>query len=207
MMILSIDVGNTNTVIGVYNGKELLTHWRISTNREQSSDEYGMLMLQLFHHNKLDHKRVEGIIISSVVPSVNNTLERMSRQYFHQVPLLVGPGIKTGINIKYDNPKEVGADRIVNAVAAYELYGGPCIIIDFGTATTFCVLSDKGEYLGEPYVQALRSQWMLCSSGQPSCRGWNWPRRIASSARIPLAVYKPEVSTDMWARWITLSGE
>jgi type III pantothenate kinase len=148
MMILSIDVGNTNTVIGVYNGKELLTHWRISTNREQSSDEYGMLMLQLFHHNKLDHKRVEGIIISSVVPSVNNTLERMSRQYFHQVPLLVGPGIKTGINIKYDNPKEVGADRIVNAVAAYELYGGPCIIIDFGTATTFCVLSDKGEYLG-----------------------------------------------------------
>jgi len=147
-MILVIDVGNTNIVLGVYKGKQLLTHWRISSDKDNTADEYGILLLNLFNHAGLDFKDITGIIISSVVPNKMYSLENMCRKYFNIEPLVVGPGIKTGINIRYDNPKEVGADRIVNAVAAYEIYGGPLIIIDFGTATTFCAVSEKGEYLG-----------------------------------------------------------
>lgn len=155
-MILAIDVGNTNIVLGVFKGRQLLTHWRLSSSKDNSEDEYGIMLLNLFKHAKLDYRDITGIIISSVVPNKMYSLELMCRKYFGIKPLVVGPGIKTGINIRYDNPKEVGADRIVNAVAGYEIYGGPLIIIDFGTATTYCVISDKGEYIGGCIAPGIR---------------------------------------------------
>lgn len=147
-MLLVIDVGNTNIVLGIFDGKTLLDHWRISTDRLRTTDEYGVLVRNLFYLNHANSEEIDAIIISSVVPSVMPTLERMCQRYFGIAPLIIGPGIRTGMDIKYDNPREVGADRIVNAVAAYELYGGPVIIIDFGTATTFCAVDQKGDYLG-----------------------------------------------------------
>lgn len=147
-MLLVYDVGNTNIVLGVYEGKKLVHSFRIATDRSKTSDEFGILINQLFEYNNLSLKGIEAAIISSVVPPIMHTLESMTIKYCNVKPLIVGPGIKTGINIKYDNPKEVGADRIVNAVAAYEIYGGPVIVIDFGTATTFCAISKDCEYLG-----------------------------------------------------------
>jgi type III pantothenate kinase len=148
-MLLVIDVGNTNIVLGVYDKKELVGHWRISTDRVRTTDEYGMLMMNLFFHDrKVDVKDINNIIISSVVPPVMPALERVCTRYFNVNPIIVGPGTKTGIAVKYDNPREVGADRIVNAVAAYEKYGGPLIVIDFGTATTYCVILENADYVG-----------------------------------------------------------
>ncbi|NLC06435.1 MAG: type III pantothenate kinase [Syntrophomonadaceae bacterium] len=147
-MILVFDVGNTNMVLGVYQGEKLLTHWRISSDRQKTSDEFGMLIRSLFDYQGLDMRAIKAVVISSVVPPLNPVLEEMSRRYFQVQPLEVGPGVKTGIALKYENPREVGADRVVNAVAAYERYGGPVIVVDFGTATTFCAISRHGEYLG-----------------------------------------------------------
>ncbi|MCR4440700.1 MAG: type III pantothenate kinase [Peptococcaceae bacterium] len=147
-MLLVVDVGNTNIVLGTYDDDKLITHWRLSTNRNQTADEYGIMICNLFTHRNLDYRQVEAIAISSVVPPLMPALEEMARLYFHVEPLIVGPGVKTGMPILYDNPREIGADRIVNAIAGYEQYGGPLIIVDFGTATTFCVISEKGEYLG-----------------------------------------------------------
>ena len=147
-MLLVVDIGNSNIVLGTYENKELKRHWRISTDRQRTGDEYGMLINNLFGFHQLQFKDVEAIIISSVVPSLIVPFSKMCERYFHIKPLVVGPGTKTGICIKYENPREVGADRIVNAVAAYHKYGGPLIIIDFGTATTFCALTEKGDYLG-----------------------------------------------------------
>lgn len=147
-MILVFDVGNTNIVLGVYRGKELIENWRIATDKDKSSDEYAMVIHQFVHYNGLNIHDVDDVIISSVVPNIMYSLENASRKLFKREPLIVGSGIKTGMNIKYDDPKQVGADRIVNAIAAYEKYGGPLIIVDFGTATTFCAVSEDGEYLG-----------------------------------------------------------
>lgn len=155
-MILVFDVGNTNIVFGIYRDKKLMDFWRISTNSQQTSDEYGMLINQLFNFRGYRLSDIDAIVISSVVPTIMYSLEHMTRKYFDKDPLIVGPGIKTGINIKYDNPKEVGADRIVNAVAAYEIYGGPVIVIDFGTATTYCAISEKGDYLGGAISPGIR---------------------------------------------------
>ncbi|MBE5766474.1 MAG: type III pantothenate kinase [Clostridiales bacterium] len=155
-MILTLDIGNTNIKTALFDGEEMKCYWRISTNRSMSSDEYGILLANLFHHNNIDMKLVTGIMMSSVVPSVNFTIEHMCRNYFNIEPLMVAPGIKTGINIKYDNPRELGSDRIANAVAAYELYGGPCIFIDFGTATSFGCVSAKGEFLGGAICPGLK---------------------------------------------------
>lgn len=147
-LLLVIDVGNTNIVLGVFKEKELLYDWRISTEKDRTSDEYGLLFEQIFKFNNIDIEELEDIIISSVVPPLMHTLPAMSVKYFNIEPIVVGPGVKTGMNIKYDNPREVGADRIVNAIAAYEKYGGPLIIVDFGTAITFCAISKEGDYLG-----------------------------------------------------------
>lgn len=147
-MLLVIDVGNTNIVFGVYEGKELLYDWRIATEKNRTSDEYGLLFEQIFKYHGLCPENVEDVIISSVVPTLMHTLSAMSTKYFKREPIIVGPGVKTGMNIRYDNPKEVGADRIVNAVAGFEKYGGPLIIVDFGTAITFCAISKEGDYLG-----------------------------------------------------------
>jgi len=147
-MLLVIDVGNTNIVFGVFKDDKLLYDWRIATAKDRTSDEYGLLFEQIFKYHGLCPRDVEDVIISSVVPTLMHTLSAMSIKYFGREPIVVGPGVKTGMNIKYDNPREVGADRIVNAVAGYEKYGGPLIIVDFGTAITFCAISKEGDYLG-----------------------------------------------------------
>ena len=147
-MIFTMDVGNTNIKTALFDGKEMVKYWRISTNQTYTSDEYGILLANLFNHEKMNIRDVEGVAISSVVPNINFTLEHMCKNYFGQSPMMVEPGIRTGINIKYDNPRELGSDRIANAVAAFEQYGGPCIFIDFGTATTFGALDEKGNFLG-----------------------------------------------------------
>jgi type III pantothenate kinase len=147
-MLLTLDVGNTNTVLGFFRGAELLANWRLTTARDRTVDEYGILTRELFTLADIDPSSVSGVIISSVVPPLNATLEEMSERYFHIKALFIEPGVKTGMPILYDNPQEVGADRIVNAVAAYTKYGGPCIVVDFGTAINFDVVSARGEYLG-----------------------------------------------------------
>ncbi|SFC66598.1 type III pantothenate kinase [Clostridium uliginosum] len=155
-MILLVDAGNTNIVFGVYKDKKYIASWRISTEGNKTSDEYSIQIMQLFNLSDLDAKQVKGIIVSSVVPNIMHSLENMLRRCFGKEPIIVGPGIKTGINIKYDNPKEVGADRIVNAVAAFEIYKRPVIILDFGTATTFCAVTGNGDYLGGCICPGLR---------------------------------------------------
>ncbi|HJV16257.1 MAG TPA: type III pantothenate kinase [Bacillales bacterium] len=147
-MIFVFDVGNTNIVLGVYKGDELKHHWRIETNRNRTEDEFAMMIKSLFEHDGLALTDIDGIIISSVVPPIMLALERMCQKYFHVKPLVVGPGVKTGLDIKYENPREVGADRIVNAVAAIHEYGSPLIIVDFGTATTYCYVNEHRQYLG-----------------------------------------------------------
>jgi type III pantothenate kinase len=147
-MLLTIDVGNTNTVLGVFRGEELIANWRLTTARQQTVDEYGVLTRNLFTLAGLDRDGIHGVIISSVVPPVNWTLAEMARIYFGQKALFVEPGVKTGMSVLVDNPLEVGADRIVNGVAAFHKYGGPCIVVDFGTAITFDVVSERCEYLG-----------------------------------------------------------
>ena len=158
-MLLVLDVGNTNTVLGVYemsapgfSGKKsdprLIAHWRVATIKTHTVDEYGVLFRNLFAIGKVDAGDVGGIIISSVVPQMDFTLREVCERYFHLKPLFVEPGVKTGMPVLYENPAEVGADRIINGVAAFEKYGGPCIVVDFGTATTFDAVSRKGEYMG-----------------------------------------------------------
>jgi type III pantothenate kinase len=162
-MLLVIDVGNTNTVLGVYarevkaaasndedsrQYKRLLANWRVATSRTSTVDEYGVLFRNLFSMAGLESKGIHGIVVSSVVPPLDPVLRQVCERYFNLRPLFIEPGVKTGMQVHYDNPAEVGADRIVNAVAAFEKYGGPCVIVDFGTATTFDCISAKGEYLG-----------------------------------------------------------
>ncbi|WP_442602076.1 type III pantothenate kinase [Paenibacillus sp. KN14-4R] len=147
-MILVIDVGNTNIVLGLYKEKELLHHWRISTNRSATADEYGMTVYNLFRYADIKLEQIEGVIISSVVPPLMFVLENLCLHYLKKTPYIVGPGIKTGLNVRVDNPKEVGADRIVNAVAALEQYGSPCVIVDFGTATTYDYIDQVGQLVG-----------------------------------------------------------
>lgn len=147
-MFLAIDVGNTHIMLGVYREEQILVYWRLATRKESTEDELGMIVKNLLHNSSLELNDIKAIAISSVVPPLMYSLERMSQKYFEVDPLIVGPGIKTGLNIVTDNPREVGADRIVNAVAALSLYGGPLIIVDFGTATTFCAVSESGDYLG-----------------------------------------------------------
>lgn len=155
-MILVFDVGNSNIVVGVLKEGKLINHWRLRTDNMRTSDEYGMHMMSLFEYHHLDMTDIKAVVISSVVPSLNIELEWMSETYFNCKPLVVGPGVKTGLALKYENPREVGADRVVNAVAAYHKYGGPLIIVDFGTATTFCVVNAKGEYLGGAIAPGIR---------------------------------------------------
>jgi type III pantothenate kinase len=147
-MLLVIDVGNSEISIGIYNENVLAGNWRLSTARERSSDETGIILLSLLQHAGINHKEIEGAIICSVVPPAMHSIVNAVRKYINKQPILVETGVKTGINIKYENPREVGSDKIVNAVGALKLYGGPLIIVDFGTATTFCAVNSKRDYLG-----------------------------------------------------------
>jgi len=162
-MLLVIDVGNTNTVLGVFAAAagfaapagppeapagRLIAHWRVTTRKLQTVDEYGVLFRNLFAMAELQVEAVRGIVVSSVVPPLDSTLHEVCEKYFHAKPLFIEPGVKTGMPVQYDNPAEVGADRVVNGVAAFVKYGGPCVVVDFGTATTFDCVSAKGEYIG-----------------------------------------------------------
>ncbi len=147
-MLLAVDIGNSHIVVGLFRNSEMLADWRISTRREATSDELGAVLRALFAEAKIDHREVDGMIVASVVPDLDEVLTTTSRKYFSCEPLFVGPGVKTGMPILYENPREVGADRIVNAVAAMARYGAPVIVLDFGTATTFDVVGPGGEYLG-----------------------------------------------------------
>ncbi|HWO55843.1 MAG TPA: type III pantothenate kinase [Paenibacillus cookii] len=154
-MILVIDIGNTNIVLGIYRGRELLHHFRLSTIRQSTSDEYGVWFHNLFHMSGINVSDIEGVIMSSVVPPMVHVIDQTCRKYIRKHPLMVGPGIKTGLNLRNENPREVGADRIVNAVAAVELYKGPLVVVDFGTATTFDCVDEKGDYLGGAIVPGI----------------------------------------------------
>lgn len=143
-----MDAGNTNIVLGAYRGDDLVEHWRIGTKKGRTADEYGILIRELLKVSGLDYKEIRNIILSSVVPPLDSVIIEMSEKYFNVKPQIVGPGLKCGIPILYENPKEVGADRIVNAVAALKRYKGPIIVVDFGTATTFDLITAKGEYSG-----------------------------------------------------------
>lgn len=150
-MLLTLDVGNTNTVLALYKldgSEEVVAHWRVTTHKTQTADEYGVLLLSLFNMRQIAASSVHGIIISSVVPPLDSTLRRVCERYFNIKPLFIEPGIKTGMPLLIDNPVELGADRVANGVAAFHRYGGPCIVVDLGTATTFDVISAKGEYIG-----------------------------------------------------------
>jgi type III pantothenate kinase len=147
-LVVLVDVGNTNTVFGVYQGDELIESFRLSTDTERTADEYGSLLLPLFTRRGVDPTAAEAVVISSVVPPLHLTLDHLGRKYFGRKPLFIEPGVRTGMPIRYDNPTEVGADRVVNAVAARERFGAPVIVVDFGTATTFDVVNAAGEYAG-----------------------------------------------------------
>jgi type III pantothenate kinase len=147
-MLLVIDAGNTNTSLGVYRGQDLLAHWRLTTNPSRTVDEYGVLARNLFELAQMDFKAIDAIAIASVVPPLNYTLRRMAEVYFNLTPLFIDHTTDTGLRILYQPPSDVGADRIVDAVAAVEKYGAPCIVVDFGTATTFNAINAQGEYLG-----------------------------------------------------------
>lgn len=147
-MLLVFDIGNTQTVIGVFSGARLLADWRLATDRHKTVDEYGILLKSLFKDSNLEIAQIKAGIISSVAPTVTGLFEGVAVKYFSVKPMVVGPGIKTGLAFKYENPREVGADRVVNAVAAIKLYKPPLIVVDFGTATTFCAIAPNGEYQG-----------------------------------------------------------
>ncbi|MGH9571955.1 MAG: type III pantothenate kinase [Candidatus Acidiferrales bacterium] len=154
-MLLAMDVGNTNTVLGVFRGKDLAANWRLTTARDQTVDEYGILTRDLFTLAGLEPREIEGVIISSVVPPLDGTLAGMAERYFKKKALFIEPGVKTGMPVLVDVPSEVGADRIANGVAAIEKYGAPCIVVDFGTAINFDVFSARGEYVGGTLVPGI----------------------------------------------------
>lgn len=147
-MLLALNVNNTRIKVGMFRDAELVVHWLIATDRDKTDDEYAIVLRGLFEYSGLEFAQVDAVAISSVVPPLTDVFERMCRRYFGVSPLMVGPGIRTGMRILYENPKEVGADRICNAIAVYEKYGGPAIVVDFGTATTFTAVSADGDFIG-----------------------------------------------------------
>jgi type III pantothenate kinase len=147
-MLLAVDVGNTNVTIALFDGERLAADWRVSSNRERTADELAVELRQLFSLRGFELDVVDGVVISSVVPNINSALIEASRRYLKCEPLMVGPGVKTSVRIRYDNPKDVGADRIANALAAFTKYGGPIVVIDFGTAVTYDAINGQGDYLG-----------------------------------------------------------
>lgn len=177
-MVLVVDIGNTNIVVGVYQNDEIIGNWRMVTRSEKTSDEYGIFILSLLNYNDIDYRKIKSVIVSSVVPNLIHSFENAMRKYFNVNPIFVGPGIKTGITISTDNPRDVGADRIADIVAAYHLYGGPLIVIDFGTATTYDVVSEKGEF-----------KYGITSPGMQICADALWTR----TAQLPsIEIKKPD---------------
>lgn len=155
-MLLLLDIGNTNIVVGVYEDDKIVANWRVQTNSSRTADELGIIMYQFLQNEGISKDQISDIVISSVVPQVMYSVLHMTLKYFGMEPMVIGPGTKTGIHVKYENPKQVGADRIVNAVAGVKKYGAPLIIVDFGTATTFCAISENYEYLGGSIIPGIQ---------------------------------------------------
>lgn len=155
-MLLAIDIGNTNIVMGVMKGLDLVTSFRLTTQTPRTSDEYGIMMVEMLREKQINVSDITAVIMSSVVPDIMYSVNNSIKKYLHHKPLIVGPGVKTGLAVKTDNPREVGADRIVNCVAAYEMYGGPCMAIDFGTSTTYDIVNAKGEFIGGLITPGIR---------------------------------------------------
>lgn len=169
-MLLVIDIGNTNIVLGIFDKDELKYSWRLASDLNKTSDEYGLILRSLMESKGLGQEAIKGVIISSVVPKLSHTIPKMCKNYLGLDPLEVGVGTKTGINIKYDNPREVGTDRIVNSVAGFRLYGGPAIIVDMGTAISFDVIDEEGSYLGgaiSPGIQSAADSLFVKASRIP----------------------------------------
>jgi type III pantothenate kinase len=175
-VLLALDAGNTNITIGAFEGRKLVCQWRLRTVHEQTADEWGMLLHNLFAPAGLDIAGVDGMIISSVVPPIDRTLAFMAQRYFHTEALFVGPTTEIGLTIRYDNPNEVGADRLVNAVAGFKKYGGPAVIVDFGTTVNFDVISKEGEYLGGAIAVGI---------------GMSIEALFHKTARLPLVEFRP----------------
>ena len=206
-MLLAIDVGNTNTVLGLYNpdSPDLVADWRITTHKNQTSDEYGVLFMSLFAMRQIDVSKISAIIVSSVVPPLDTTLRRLCERYFGLRPIFVEPGIKTGMPLLVDNPAELGADRIVNGVAAFARYGGPIIVVDFGTATTFDVISVRGEYIGGVIAPGLGISADALFSRAAKLARVDIKRPPASSAPTPSPTCRAASSTATSA-WSTASS-
>ena len=147
-MLLAVDIGNTNITIGIYKDNQLINNFRLTTRLQRTSDEYGIMITSFMNANHYPTNELHDVIISSVVPKINYSFSSSIIKYFHIHPIFIGPGIKTGISIRIDHPSSLGADRLVDAAGAYFTYGGPCLVIDFGTATTYDVITDKGEFIG-----------------------------------------------------------
>jgi type III pantothenate kinase len=175
-VLLALDAGNSNITIGAFEGRRLVCQWRLRTVHEQTADEWGILLHNLFGPAGLDNESVDGMIISSVVPPIDRTLAFMAERYFHTEALFVGPTTDIGLAIRYDNPSEVGADRLVNAVAGFNKYGGPCVIVDFGTTVNFDVISKDGEYLGGAIAVGI---------------GMGIEALFHKTARLPLVEFRP----------------
>ena len=181
-MLLAVDVGNSQTVIGVFNGEDMANHWRLSTDPERTPDELALMFGGLMAFEDLSFSRnVHGVIVSSVVPAVTEMLRVMTHKYFHFAPVIVGPGTRTGMALSVDNPREVGADRLVNALAAYEQFGGPGIVVDFGTATSFDVFSATGEFLGGAIAPGVATSLRALSM-----RGAQLPRIELATPKRPI---------------------
>lgn len=202
-MIIAMDIGNTNIKTGIYDGREMAQYVRFSTDMGKTSDEYGLMLLQFLALKGIGTDQIEAAVVSSVVPSINFTIEHMFRTYFDFDPLMVGPGVKTGLNIRYDNPREVGADRIACAVAAYELYGGPVIVIDFGTATTFNAVSADGEFLGGAIMPGVKlsTEALVANAAKLPRMSSRSPRRRSTARRW--ATCRPASSSASRALWTT----
>jgi type III pantothenate kinase len=174
-MLLALDAGNTNVTVGVFDGSKLIRHWRLRTVHDQTADEWGVLFRNLFALGGMDLDRIHGIIVASVVPPLDSTLGAMGRRYFSREPMFVNSATDTGLNLRYENPREVGADRIVNSVAALHKYGGPCVVVDLGTAITFDAVSAASEYLGG----------LICPGIGMSVQGL-----FTKTARLPLVDFR-----------------
>ena len=199
-MILTIDVGNTNITCGVFKGDEIVATFRITTKMPRTSDEYGMILYNLLEQNEIKPSDIKDTIICSVVPNVMHSLHGAFAKYFHINPIVVEAGIKTGIRIVTPNPQQIGADRIVDAVGAYEIYGGPVLVIDFGTATTYDYVDESGAFLGGITAPGIRISAKACRKTLRNFRRSRSRSRIVFLARIPSRACRPELSTDRSVR-------
>ena len=199
-MLLAVDVGNTQTALGLYRDGELAEHWRLATERSTTADELGVLLSGL-----LDFESVAGICLASTVPVLVREWEELARKWAHAPLLVVGPGVKTGIAIRYDDPREVGPDRIVNSVAAKERYGAPVIVVDFGTSTNFDVVSPEGEYVGGVLAPGIESSMDALFARAARLVKVDYSAPETSSARPPSEAFSPGSSTDSPVRWTASS--